>query len=81
MFNCKNCGGNLRFDIPSQRLKCPYCDSDYDCYEFEEGQGPGEDKDSYDVTVFTCPACGGEIISNDQAVSEFCSYCGSSVVL
>lgn len=83
MYNCRNCGGNLRFDIPTQRLKCPYCDSDYDCYEMEEyaGSPAEEDKDSYDVTVFSCPQCGGEIISTDQSVSEFCSYCGSSVVL
>lgn len=80
MYNCRSCGGNLRFDIPSQRLKCPYCESDYDCYEFEDKE-ISADSDSYDVTVFTCPACGGEIISNDQSAAEFCSYCGSSVVL
>jgi hypothetical protein len=49
MYNCRNCGGNLRFDIPSQRLKCPYCDSDYDCYEFDSEES-SDDKDSYDVT-------------------------------
>lgn len=80
LYNCRNCGGNLRFDIPSQRLKCPYCESNYDCYEFEDKEA-SRNQDSYDVTVFTCPACGGEIISNDQSIAEFCSYCGSSVVL
>ncbi len=80
MYNCKNCGGNLRFDIPSQRLKCPYCDSDYDCYEMED-VNTSSDEDSYDVTVFSCPACGAEIVSSDQSAAEFCSYCGSSVVL
>ncbi|MBQ9155389.1 MAG: hypothetical protein IJ137_01260 [Eubacterium sp.] len=79
MYNCRNCGGNLRFDIPSQRLLCPYCHSDFDCYELEDSAG--QDMDSYDVTVFSCPQCGGEIISSDQSVSEFCSYCGSSVQL
>ncbi len=83
MYNCLNCGGNLRFDIPSQRLKCPYCESDYDCYEIEKelGKPDSAEDDSYDVTVFSCPQCGGEIISSDQSVSEFCSYCGSAVVL
>ena len=36
MYQCRNCGGNLRFDIELQRLKCPYCLSDFDCYEVEE---------------------------------------------
>lgn len=80
MYNCKNCGGNLRFDIPTQQLRCPYCDSNYDCYEIEKENASADDS-SYDVTVFSCPQCGGEIVSTDQSASEFCSYCGSSVVL
>ena len=90
MYQCRNCGGNLRFDIALQRLKCPYCSSDFDCYEIEETvaesglyqEGPAEvSDDTYEVSVFSCPACGGEIVSADQSVSEFCSYCGQTVVL
>ena len=80
MYNCRNCGGNLRFDIPTQRLKCPYCETDYDCYDFDNEESAA-DQDSYDVTVFSCPACGGQIISNDENVADFCSYCGSSVIM
>ena len=79
MYSCKNCGGNLRFDIPTQRLKCPYCDSDYDCYDFDKDTN--DRTDSYDVNILSCPACGAEIISGDQGAADFCSYCGSSVVL
>ena len=25
MYECPNCGGNLRFDIPTQSLFCDYC--------------------------------------------------------
>ena len=82
MYNCRNCGGNLRFDIPTQRLKCPFCDNDYDCYDVErETISPNADLSTYDVTVFTCPQCGGEIAGSDQSVADFCSYCGQSVVL
>lgn len=97
MYQCRNCGGNLRFDIPSQRLKCPYCSSDFDCYELEEVvadsglyqhssvSGPEDaaagEEGTYEISVFSCPACGGEIVSSDQSVSEFCTYCGQSVVL
>lgn len=86
MYQCRNCGGNLRFDIELQRLKCPYCLSDFDCYEMDKETATvrpeGETDDStYEVHIFSCPMCGGEIASSDQSVSEFCSYCGQAVVL
>ena len=33
------------------------------------------------VTVFTCPNCGGEIISTDLDAVDYCNYCGSFVTL
>ena len=86
MYQCRNCGGNLRFDIELQRLKCPYCLSDFDCYEVEEEAAAVRPEEkaagsTYEVNIFSCPMCGGEIVSSDQSVSEFCSYCGQAVVL
>ena len=34
-----------------------------------------------DVTIFSCPQCGGEIYSTGQEASSFCTFCGASVVL
>lgn len=34
---CPNCGGSVSFDASSQKLKCPFCDSEFDV-EAEEGQ-------------------------------------------
>jgi len=79
MYNCRNCGGNLRFDISIQKLKCPYCTSTYDCYEVEEAQAAVGDT-SYMATVFSCPQCGAAIVSSDESIADFCTYCGSSVV-
>ena len=28
VFTCENCGGNMVFDIKSQALKCPYCETE-----------------------------------------------------
>jgi hypothetical protein len=41
----------------------------------------GKDPENYDVTVFTCPQCGGEILSTDNAAAGFCSFCGASTIL
>ena len=35
----------------------------------------------YDATVFTCPQCGGELISTSDTAATFCSFCGASVLL
>ncbi len=80
MYECPGCGQNLRFDIPSQMLKCTHCDSLYDPYQYNAGEDAKESV-NFDVTVFTCPQCGGEIMSTDTSAAEFCSYCGGSTIL
>ncbi len=59
MYQCRSCGGRLRFDIPSQQLKCEYCGTLYDPYSVEDGPAATE-QSFYDVTVFSCPQCGGD---------------------
>ncbi len=80
MYECPNCGGNLKFDIPSQQLKCDYCLTLKDPYEVTKEQD-AEESNVFDATVFTCPQCGGEILSTDTSAAEFCSFCGASTIL
>lgn len=80
MYECPNCGGNLKFDIKSQLLKCDYCLTTKDPYEVTK-EKDAEEKGAFDVTVFTCPQCGGEILSTDTSAAEFCSFCGASTIL
>lgn len=80
MYECPNCGGNLKFDIESQLLKCDYCQTMKDPYEVTKDSDAQEYHD-FDVTVFTCPQCGGEILSTDTSAAEFCSFCGASTIL
>lgn len=80
MYECPNCGGNLRFDIRSQRLACGYCNTKIDPYEITKEKDAEEQKD-YEVTIFTCPQCGGEIYSTDTTAAGFCSFCGASTIL
>ncbi|MGN0341245.1 MAG: hypothetical protein ACI4DO_00465 [Roseburia sp.] len=98
MFECPSCGGELRFDIASQQMLCPYCNSSYDpktvekghdaeeqeAFEqdgFEQGAQGSQDADTFDATIFTCPQCGGEILSMDNEATSFCSFCGASTIL
>ncbi len=79
MIQCPNCGGLLKFDIASQQMRCDSCSSLFDPYAFE--MSGAEESTDYDVTIFRCPQCGGEITSTDETAAGFCSYCGSSNVL
>ncbi len=80
MYDCPNCGGTLRFDIPSQQLKCDYCSSLFDPYQYKETDQPAESA-YYNTTIYTCPQCGGEIQATNITASGFCTFCGSATVL
>ncbi|MBE5924250.1 MAG: hypothetical protein E7271_07270 [Lachnospiraceae bacterium] len=80
MYTCKNCAGNLQYDIESGKLKCSYCKSLFDPYEVSAGKEADEENE-YEVTVFTCPQCAGRIYSMDTQALAYCSFCGASSVL
>lgn len=85
MISCPNCGGNVKFDIASQQMACEFCHEKFDPYSFDNKTKDAEEStsatDNYEVTVFTCPQCGGEILSTDNAAAGFCSFCGASTIL
>lgn len=80
MYECPNCAANLKYDIRRQQLFCEYCETSMDPYAFQKNQD-AEENDFYEVTVFTCPQCGGELLTEDTTISTFCSYCGGATIL
>ena len=44
MYACSNCGGNLKFDIPSQQLACEYCQTQADPYSFDHKEKDAEER-------------------------------------
>ncbi len=80
MYECPNCNGNLKFEISSQQLFCAHCESRFDPYSVQK-ELDTLDEDCFEVNVFRCPQCGGEMISGDTDVTSFCSYCGSANIL
>lgn len=80
MYQCPNCGGEMRFDIPSQKLKCGYCESLMKPTEHPYLKG-AEEETEFELTAFLCPQCGAEIMSQDNTAAAFCSFCGASTLL
>jgi len=96
MYRCPNCGGDMTFSPEKQKLVCAYCDSEFTVDEFEGKKGvkadehtfaqeqpetSAGDENYFQATVFTCPQCGGEIMSTSDTAATFCSFCGASVLL
>lgn len=95
-YKCHNCGGDLKFDPESQKLKCEYCLSAFTEDEVEKltkqntFDSPGkeiieEEKVYYDVPeggvyLYTCPSCGAEIITDSNTSATTCWYCHNPVV-
>lgn len=80
MYECPNCGGNLKFSIEDQLMKCDYCQTTFDPYSLKK-ENDAEEIFAFEATIFTCPQCGGEILSTDNSAAEFCSFCGASTIL
>ena len=82
MIQCPGCGGSLRFDIASQLMKCDYCGGTYDPASTHSMNKEAQGQPVFDSYVFTCPSCGGELLTTDQndAVG-FCPFCGGASML
>ncbi|MBQ7920731.1 MAG: hypothetical protein IJ324_12420 [Lachnospiraceae bacterium] len=80
MYECPNCGGNLKYSISKEMLLCNHCDTTMSPYDFTKDRD-AEESTEYDVTVFTCPQCAGQILSTDETAATFCSFCDASTIL
>ncbi len=91
VYLCPTCGGNMVFDISSQKLKCPYCNNEMDILE---GNAKVKEYDFYaalsneenstwnnEVEVLKCDVCGAEMVVSKEQTAISCSYCNSSHVL
>ena len=82
MIHCPGCGAGLRFDIASQMMVCSACDGRYDPDSTRITDKEAQGQPMFDAYVFTCPSCGGELLTTDEndAVG-FCPFCGGASML
>lgn len=96
-FECPACGGGLEFEPTSQKVRCPYCDTEFSPEVMEEltksrnntsseniqwEEPEGEQwQESDNMRVYTCQSCGGELICDENTAATHCPYCDNPVVL
>ena len=80
MYQCRNCGSGLTYEIASGKLHCSRCDSRFTPAEVED-QTVRHGENGMQGYCYTCPNCGGSLFTVDTTATTFCSFCGSSVLL
>ena len=88
-YSCPNCSAGLRFDPATRTFVCDYCLSSFTEEEMqsngaeqraEEEARAGEEFCSQ-MNEYACPACGAEVVSDENTAATFCPYCQNPVVL
>ena len=86
-YKCPNCSGGLEYMPGTDRLACPFCESEFSETDLlntkahqlaEEDQRKQEEFNSQ-MMEYTCPSCGAEILADENTAADICPYCHNPV--
>ena len=96
-YKCPACGGAMEFDSETQKMKCPYCDTELDVSAFADSEDKSEagsksvswesqsktwdSSEAQDMNIYVCESCGGEIVADETTGATSCPFCGNRVVM
>ena len=95
-YKCPCCNAGLKFGYDVQKMTCEYCDNTFalesvmayneqetdDDFQWQqETPASYTEADTQLLQAFSCPACGGEMVTDEQTVATFCPFCGNPAVL
>lgn len=92
MYKCPTCGAGLVFDPKSQNLLCLSCRNKYDPENVENERNMKLDQakeitdfsdqsNNYEAVSYKCSHCGAELITTDETITTFCSFCRTGTML
>lgn len=85
-YKCPHCGGRVEFSSQSQKMKCPFCDSEFEIdeaiIEKEEKTEPVQkEEQKSDLKTYICQSCGGEIVTEENTSATSCPFCDNPIIL
>ena len=93
-FKSPCCDGAIEFDSAVQKMKCPYCGTEFEMEDIQPKEEQADEMtwvtaaggewlegETEGLRVYTCNTCGGEIVADDTAGATECPYCGNPVVM
>ena len=89
MYACPTCGAGLVFNPKTQNLLCPSCRNQYDPENIEkmrldqakEVEKQLDSENEYEAISYKCSHCGAELITTDETITTFCSFCRIGTML
>ncbi len=91
-YECPACGGAMEFNPGTQKLKCPFCDSEFDVRDYvanHNSNSTGQSAENFQTDssddntpmyIYSCGSCGGEILATESLGSMKCPFCSNNVV-
>lgn len=96
-YKCPCCDAGLVFSQDSQKMTCNSCDNSFsledvrqyndavpDMPEDTAGDAAPADWDDTEretLSVYTCPSCGGELLTEATTAATFCPFCENPAIL
>lgn len=86
MYVCPTCGDGLEFNPKTQKLLCPSCRNEYDPEKIEkmrldQAKEVTIKENEYEVVSYKCSHCGAELVTTDETITTFCSFCRNGTML
>lgn len=95
MYACPTCGAGLVFDPKSQKLLCLSCRNKFEPENIEkmrldqakevqnnvETKIENENENEYEAISYKCSHCGAELVTTDETITTFCSFCRTGTML
>lgn len=79
-YKCPGCGGSVSFDTSSQKLKCPFCDSEFDVEAINEHEEVLKEKTADEMNWDTTPGNEWQEKELDNLRVYACKSCGGEIV-
>lgn len=90
IYYCSNCGGVMEFDVKTQSLKCPNCDTQVNIvndkkkiieHEFNKRIAKTIAVEEKQTSTMECKGCGAKVEVSPDCTATECPYCGAKYVL